>query len=58
MQYAIFSAEKSPGIQSQTDIRISIITTAKLRPLAFEQAGPFFYDATCKPSDCAVNGIQ
>ena len=34
------------------------ITTANLRPLVFEQVGPFFYDATCKPSDCALNGIQ
>jgi acyl-CoA hydrolase len=33
-------------------------TTAKLRPLAFEQVRSFFYDATCKPLDCAVNGIQ
>jgi len=37
---------------------ITLTTTAKLQPLAFEQAGPFFYDATCKPLDCAVNGIQ
>jgi len=37
---------------------LSLNTTAKLQPLAFEQVGPFFYDATCKPLDCAVNGIQ
>ena len=43
---------------STNDKNEDLNTTAKLRLLAFEQVGPFFCDAICKPLDYAVNGIQ
>jgi hypothetical protein len=44
--------------ENMEEITKYVNTTANLRPLVFEQVGSFFYDATCKPSDCALNGIQ
>ena len=56
--FSIFEIIYGFGILNFGHCYLFVITTAKLRLLAFEQVGPFFYDATCKPLDCAVNGIQ